>query len=261
MEFPEKVQQYIGEMCGTKDAIGMSGASVYMFNSCILKVQENGGIADTEYEMMAWLQGKLPVPEIIAYEKTNKLSYLLMSRCKGEMSCSEYWLKQPQRLCEQLAKTLKMLWETDISDCPSDCTLKQKLKQAEYNVVNGLVDMDNTETDTFGDRGFKDPEALLYWLQNNTPDEEPVLTHGDFCLPNVILKNDALSGLIDLGRAGIADKWCDIALCYRSLRDNYDGKYSGTKINGFQPSLLFDMLELTPDMDKLRYYLLLDELF
>ena len=114
---------------------------------------------------------------------------------------------------------------------------------------------------TFGDRGFKDPEVLLYWLQNNTPDEEPVLTHGDFCLPNVILKNDALSGLIDLGRAGIADKWCDIALCYRSLRDNYDGKYSGTKINGFQSSLLFDMLELTPDWDKLRYYLLLDELF
>ena len=31
----------------------------------------------------------------------------------------------------------------------------------------------------------------------------------------------------DLGRAGIADKWCDIALCYRSLTHNYDGSYGG----------------------------------
>lgn len=260
-EIPEKIKQLIGEKCAKKDEIGMSGATVYLLDSMVLKVQECGEIADTEYKMMQWLWNKLPVPEILAYEKTNKLSYLLMSRCAGEMSCDIHWLTEPKNLCERLAQVLQSIWEIDISDCPSDCTLEQKLRQAEYNVVHGLVDTENADPNTFSAGGFKDPEALLHWLQCNIPSEELVLSHGDFCLPNIMLKDNRLSGLIDLGRAGIADKWCDIALCYRSLKDNCDGKYSGEKISSFCSQYLFDALELYPDWDKLRYYLLLDELF
>ena len=98
-------------------------------------------------------------------------------------------------------------------------------------------------------------------MLENKPDEEPVFSHGDFCLPNIFFDKNGLSGLIDLGRAGIADRWCDIALCYRSLKDNYSGRYSGQIQTDFKEAHFFDALELRPDWDKIRYYILLDELF
>lgn len=99
------------------------------------------------------------------------------------------------------------------------------------------------------------------WLNANRPLEELVLSHGDFCLPNVFAQGEELSGYIDLGRMGVADKWMDIALCYRSLKHNFFGKYATKVYEDFDPDMLFEVLEIEPDWEKLRYYILLDELF
>ena len=64
-----------------------------------------------------------------------------------------------------------------------------------------------------------------------------------------------------MSRCGIADKWQDIALCYRSLLHNFSGKYGGKVYEGFSPELLFEKLGIEPDWEKIRYYILLDELF
>ena len=120
--------------------------------------------------------------------------------------------------------------------------------------------MDDCEPETFSESGFKDPEALLYWLQNNKPEEELAVSHGDFCLPNIFFENRIMTGLIDLGRAGVADRWCDISLCYRSTKDNFSGKYGQTWL-GYSDRYIFDALQMQPDWEKIRYYMLLDELF
>ena len=49
-------------------------------------------------------------------------------------------------------------------------------------------------------------------------------------------------------------------LCYRSLCHNADGTY-GPVYPNIQPEKLFDALQITPDWEKIRYYILLDELF
>ena len=61
--------------------------------------------------------------------------------------------------------------------------------------------------------------------------------------------------MIDLGKAGVADPWQDIALCVRSLDDNYSSKYGGIKLDGFDVKLLFDALEIPRDLDLNRYYI------
>ena len=81
------------------------------------------------------------------------------------------------------------------------------------------------------------------------------------CLPNVFLQQDKISGFIDLGRCGIADRYQDIALCYRSLVNNYQGAYGGKVYPTFYPERLFEKLGIEPDWEKVRYYILLDELF
>ena len=259
-QLPENIRKYLPDETYETDHIGMSDSSVLLFRDKILKVQENTREAETEYLMMQWLNGRLPVPQVYAHEVQGDTSYLLMSKCQGDMACAEKYMSDPELQVEMLAKALKKLWAVDISGCPSDWSLKIKLEAARFNVEHGLVDVENTEPGTFGEGGFENPGALLDWLYKNQPEEELVLSHGDFCLPNILIDGSAIQ-YIDLGRTGIADKWCDIALCYRSLSHNYDGTYSGQSYSGLDDLLLFRKLGLAPDWEKIRYYILLDELF
>lgn len=264
MLLPKTISEQLAGENYTADSVGMSEASVLICENKVLKVQEWNEEAENEYRMLRYLQGKLPVPLIYAYEVSDGKSFLLMSKCPGEMACSQAYMRDPAGLCKLLTKGLKSLWSIDVSDCPSDQRLEHKLAMAEYNIEHGLVDLDNVEPDTFGENGFRNPLELLRWLYENRPEEEPVLSHGDYCLPNLFGIRGEVTGYIDLGRAGIADKWCDIALCYRSLSHNHSGKYQRQE-NGSCPEydelLLFRELGITPDWEKIRYYILLDELF
>lgn len=264
MFLPEKIRNLIADEQYTVDDIGMSGSSVFIYGNKILKVQERNEEAENEYRMMRYLHGKLPVPDIYAHEVSDGKSYLLMSRCAGRMACDPKYMENPTVLCRLLADGLKRLWSIDISDCPSNQRLTHKLARAKYNIENGLVDLENVEPDTFGENGFQSPAELLQWLYDHMPKEEPVFSHGDYCLPNLFGAQDKAVGYIDLGRSGIADKWCDIALCYRSLLHNYSGKYQylgGQDTPDYDEMLLFSELGIEPDMEKIRYYILLDELF
>ena len=261
MFLPEKIKRLVADEPYNTDEIGMSGSSVLIFDDRILKVQELNEESENEYRMMRYLQGKLPVPQVYACETVDGMSYLLMSKCRGQMACAPEYMTDPAMQCRLLAEGLKKLWSTDISDCPSDQRLPRKLEQAEYNIEHGLVDLDNVEPDTFGEKGFENPAALLRWLYGNMPGEEPVLSHGDYCLPNLFGEGGKVTGYIDLGRTGIADRWCDIALCYRSLSHNYSGKYHGSAYSHYDDMLLFQELGIEPDWEKIRYYILLDELF
>lgn len=259
-QLPDSIKKYLTGETYETDHIGMSDSSVLLFRDKILKVQQNTKEAENEYCMLQWLSGRLPVPKVYAHEVQGDTSCLLMSKCPGEMACAEKYMLDPVLQTEMLAKGLKNLWEVDISDCPADWSLEYKLEAARFNVKHDLVDVENTEPGTFGEDGFANPEALLNWLYENQPEEELVLSHGDFCLPNLFF-DGALIQYIDLARTGIADKWCDIALCYRSLSHNYDGAYGGRSYSGFDDLLLFKKLGLAPDWKKIRYYILLDELF
>jgi len=45
------------------------------------------------------------------------------------------------------------------------------------------------------------------------------------------------------------------------LSDNYAGRYNGHAYSGVDVSLLFQKIGVEPDWEKIRYYILLDELF
>ncbi len=260
MYIPQSITKLTANKPYTEENIGESGSAVMCFEDMVLKIDPSDEESDTHAEMLRWLEGKIPVSKLLAYEKENGKNYLLTSKINGKMVCDQEFIKEPEKVTRLMAEALQMLWSIDISDCPVDQSIEHKLRRAKHNVENDLCDIENTEPETFGEGGFKDPYDLLRWLCENKPKEEPVLSHGDFCLPNVFAENDRISGFIDLGRSGKADRYQDIALAYRSLKNNYNGTY-GYKIGGYDPSLLFKYLNMEPDMEKIRYYILLDELF
>ena len=262
IKIPESIKKYIDRKTYTSDDIGMSGSKIMIFDDSVLKITDRSGENEDDVVlMMRWLEGKIPVPKVISYEQDDECQYLLMSRVPGKMSCDAYYKEHPEELLPLLAEALKMLWSVDISDCPRNRNIDVELEEAKYRVENNLADPENAEPATFGEGGFEDPRALLKWLEDNRPVYEPVLSHGDFCLPNIFIENGRISGFIDLGDTGVGDKWRDIALCYRSLKHNFDGTYGGKVYRDFDPDMLFDALGIAPDHEKLRYYILLDELF
>ncbi|MBQ1377780.1 MAG: aminoglycoside 3'-phosphotransferase [Lachnospiraceae bacterium] len=261
LKLPETIRRLIDGKPYTEDDIGMSGSGILIFDDCVLKIMDRREKNDDQVKIMRWLEGKLPAPKVLCYEKDEEHQYLLMSKVPGIMACDNYYLEHPGELLPLLAEAFRMLWRTDISDCPCVRDLDAELAEARYRVENGLVDVDDVEPETFGKDGFKDPAALLQWLEENRPDYEPVLSHGDFCLPNILIDKGKISGFIDLGDTGIGDKWRDIALGYRSLKHNFDGTFGGKVYEDFDPDSLFEALGIEPNQEKLRYYTLLDELF
>lgn len=261
IDMPDSIKSKLENLKYEMDSVGMSGSGILLFDDKVLKIQEDSDEAKNEVQAMRWLEGSLSVPKVIAHEYKDGKSYLLMTRVAGRMACDKRYMRNPEELTELLAQALQELWQVDISTCPLDWRLDRKLEAARFYVENNLVDTDNVEPETFGPDGFKDPEDLLQWLITHRPAEELVLSHGDFCLPNIYIEDDGKFNFIDLGRTGIADKWQDIALCYRSLKHNFAGKYDGEEYPEFDPKMLFEKLGLEPDWEKIKYYILMDELF
>ena len=258
---PKQIEAWISDKPYTLSDIGMSGSQVLMFEDMVLKIEKRSDYVEKQVRIMKWLEGKLPAPKVLAFEIMEEKSFLLMSRVYGDMACSEYYLEHPKVLLKALAEAMKMMWALDISDCPNLRDLDTELSEGKYRVENGLVDVEDAEPTTFAEGGFESPAHLLQWLEENRPESELVFSHGDFCLPNVLLVDGEVSGFIDLGDAGVGDKWRDIALCYRSLKHNFDGTFGGKVYEDFNPNMLFEALGIEPDWEKLNYYILLDELF
>lgn len=257
MRLPASIRSIIGESTFVVDQTGMSDSQVICFDDKVLKIEKTREESNNEHRMMHWLQDKICVPKVLCFETMDNVNYLLMSKADGRMLCDN--LEKPDLLISLLAEGLKLLWRVDISDCPYNNSVENKLRLAEIRVANNLCGMDDAEMDTYGENGFKSPADLLAWLKDNKPAESPVLSHGDYCLPNIFTKDGRVTGFIDLGRCGTADKYQDIALCCRSLEYNLYGCYTGK--NQELPGMLFEKLGIEPDQELIRYYILLDELF
>lgn len=251
-----QLDKLIKEYRYIKDTEGMSPAAVYKLvgetENLYLKMTDSrykGTTYDVEREkdMMLWLKGKLPVPEVLHFEQYEGWNFLLMSEVEG-VACSD---ETPKKIVALYAECINLLQSIDISDCPFTNNTDNRLSELDYLLKNNLADVDceNWEEDT----PFKEPRELYAFLKANKPREELVFSHGDICDCNILVKDHKLNGFIDLGRSGKADKWYDIAFCVRSIREDIgEEKYV---------KLLFDLLGIEPDWEKIKYYILLDELF
>lgn len=242
------------------DTTGLSGSTVAIYEDMVAKCEPVSEESENHLAMLCWLDGKIPAPRVLETAVQEGFRWVLMTRLPGQMCCCDACREDPRRMVRVLADAMKQLWTVDVSDCPVDQSPRTKLDRARKLVEAGLVYMDLVDPQTFGPNGFDSPAQLLQWLEDHQPDCSPVLTHGDFCLPNVFLKDWKLSGFLDLGRSGAGDSWTDIAICWRSLRDNFGGHY-GDAVAGFHPDELFEALGIEKDEKRLRYYLLMDELF
>ena len=256
---PEPIAAILGNAAGQADGLGKSAAEVYLFDDYVLKVRPADGWDTVDTQILRWMKGKLPVPEVAAHTVQDGRDWLLMTRMRGEMLCDPSVMTNPTLLLDCMAEALHLLWSVPIQDCPFERSVEDNLARAEKTILSGNFDPSDCEPETFGPGGFESPAALLDWLKNNLPPRDRVVTHGDFCLPNLFTDGKRFTGFIDVGNTGAGDRWADLALGWRSLKHNSDGHY-GHIYPDIDPDDLFRAAGVPKDEEKLRYYILLDEL-
>lgn len=254
---PDELRIDIGKSTWKQVTIGESGAYTYLLSDeqvqnrylKIMPLKLKMSI-EREVEILKWLEGKLPVPKVLLFISDTEYEYLLMTEVKGIHSCDASFKSDLSKLIRLLAKGLRMIHSIDIKNCSFDQRLSIKLKEAEYRVVNGLVDEDDFDDIRHGRKAVDLFQEILVAKPVN---EDLVFTHGDYCLPNIIINNGDISGFIDWGRGGIADRYQDLALAARSLEYNFGAEWI---------PLLFKEYGIDNiDYSKIEYYKLLDEFF
>lgn len=261
---PSTIRNIIKNKKFNIDNIGKTSSDVFIFDDMVLKIQENDIESKNEVTILKNLVKEIPIPNIIKLVEKDGILYNLISKINGNMLCDESLLRNPDLLLELLCDAFRMLWSIDINKYKFDnaSNINQRLKIARYNVENNLVDVNNVMPETFGKNGFENPEELLKWLENNIPEEDLVFTHGDFCFENIFYKDSRISGFIDLGKAGIADRWQDLAICIRELDSVFSNEYiKDFDYKKYNSDMLLSKLYIEKDNKKLKYYMLLDELF
>ena len=216
IKLSERIEHQYGHIDWQQVTIGESNARVYQNANLVLKIQlkTNGESLLDEKSKMEWLKGQLSVADVIDYETDEINEYLIVSRLHGKDAAQTRWLSDPINLVTQLGRALRHLHDTiDISDCPFDMRPTTNRYSHTEKATKEEIDQ----------------------LIENMPEEDLVFTHGDYCLPNIIIDEEFghVVGFVDLGRAGIADRYHDLALCLRSIEYNIGNDFSRTLLKAY----------------------------
>lgn len=167
-----------------------------------LKTAPTGSLAK-EAAMAEFFHKKGLGPEVLSYVSREQ-DWLLTRRVPGEDCLDSGYLSNPKKLCDTTATLLRQLHDTDPSGCPVDRT-GDYIATAEKNHRLGHYDH-SLFPDNWGYACAEDAWNVVC----QTTLQRDTLLHGDYCLPNIILKDDQLSGFIDLGNGGLGDRHMDL---------------------------------------------------
>jgi aminoglycoside 3'-phosphotransferase-1 len=211
-----------GDVAGyawARDGVGESGGAVYRLHGkagapdLFLK-HGVGAVADDvtdEMVRLRWLGAYLPVPAVVCFDRTAGEAWLLMTAMPGRTAW-QLLAADPDAgpaIVDALAAFLRRLHAIPASECPFNSDHAYRLGLARRRIDAGLVEIDDFDEERVGWTAER-VWAAMQRLLPIVPD--PVVTHGDFSLDNLLIENGAVIGCIDVGRAGIADRYQDLAI-------------------------------------------------
>lgn len=202
-----------------------------------------------EADRIRWAEACLSVPEVLEQGSDGQLDWLLTDGLIGADATNSAWSVDPERLVTVLAAGLRRFHEDLVGACPFDFRLDHSLAHARRRVTTGLVLPDRDFREEFA---HLSADAALSVLERSRPsDESVVVCHGDYCLPNVIIRDWAATGFVDLGELGTADRWWDLAVATWSVTWNLGP--------GFE-DLFLSSYGVERDEERMQFYRLLYDL-
>lgn len=165
------------------------------------------GSLKAEADMTRYFHSKGLSTEVLDYVSADQ-DWLLTRALPGEDCTQAAYLENPKRLSETTALLLRQLHEQAVESCPVANHTADYLARVHLNRQAGFCDLSLLPEK---DWGFSSPEEAWRIVEKNEKYlKNDTLLHGDYCLPNILLKDWSFSGFIDLGRGGVGDRHVDI---------------------------------------------------
>ncbi len=171
-----------------------------------------------ECARMRWARAYLPVPEVVDCDTTNDIDWMLTAGLPGmDATAAELRLNSAE-LVVSLARGLHRFHQAPVEECAFDRTNPTAMAIVRQRIEAGQVD---PETHFHPEHSHFTPESALSELERLQPaSEDLVVSHGDYCLPNALIENGEVTGFLDLGELGVADRWRDLAVATWSVTRN-----------------------------------------
>ena len=164
------------------------------------------GTLEREATMTRYFHEKGMGARVLSYESLD-FDWLLTHRVPGEDCTHTIYKTDPKRLCDVTAELLRRLHDSDPAGCPVPNRTAEYLTRARKNYETQTYDI-NLFPDNWGyatpEEAWQVVEANSKYLKHDT------LLHGDYCLPNIMLKDWEFSGFIDLDASGVGDRHVDL---------------------------------------------------
>lgn len=163
-----------------------------------------------EADRLTWAAPYLPVPTVVAAGTAFGVDFLVTEALPGRNALSEDLRAEPSTLVPILASGLRRIHDVPASDCPFRMTPSDGIAEVRDRTRGGMID---PVTDFHREHAHLSLGAALIELEASANfREDPVVCHGDYCLPNVIIDEGAVVGYVDLGELTVADRWWDLAV-------------------------------------------------
>jgi streptomycin 3"-kinase len=240
---------------------GESATEVFRRGDVFAKCSGASGVDElaAERDRVEWLAGtSVPGARVLDWIERAEGSggaggaALLTSAVPGVAAVDLPWSAE---LVASFARALRAVHELPVESCPFERSLASTITQAEDVVRRGAVNPDFLREDL----QVVAPAELLKRIHAQAAEVgalaagDLVVCHGDACLPNFLFDPETLelTGVIDVGRLGVADRYTDLALVNAQLDDVWSVDGSG----------FFTAYGVSyPDAYRLDFYLLLDPL-
>ncbi len=256
---PEGMAAALAGYAWARDTVGESGGAVYRLHGkpgapdLYLKHGTAAVADDIGQEMvkLRWLAGRLAVPAVEHFVCTRDAAWLLMTAMPGQTAWQLMTASPELRpaVVDALAAFLRRLHAIPPASCPFSGDHASRMHAARARIDAGLVDEDDFDEERQGWTAAQVWEAMQSLLPL-APD--PVVTHGDYSLDNLLIQDGAVAGCIDAGRVGVADRYQDLAIVWNCL-----GEFGADCQARFFASYGIAAI----DRRKLAFHLMLDELF
>jgi streptomycin 3"-kinase len=165
---------------------------------------------------------------------------------------------QAHQAWANIVAAVAALHDVPAGDCPFDRGLRTMYPLARDVVARGAVRREFLRPEQESRTGHDLLAELAAELPVRQEQEaaDQVVCHGDLCLPNILLDPEtlAVSGFVDLGRLGVADRHADLSLLLASAQDTWPDEAQHLQ-DQLQP-----LYGSPVDAERLRFHLFLDPL-
>jgi Aminoglycoside phosphotransferase len=203
-----------------------------------------------EVMILNWISDTgLSCPKVIFSKAIDDIEYMVISAIRG-INAHEIKNMDIDQIVYLAVKVLKKIHNTTITTDNKKLMNRTKydVEQMHSWLENGWINKEKFEQNN----NMTIYQALKYLEEQMDILDCSVLTHGDYCLPNILIDSNLDVGVVDWAEAGINDKYKDFMTITKSIKRNLGIKYVAS---------FFDYYGVTNvDENKLTYFEMMDQI-